>query len=99
MSKILLFLYDEMADFEMVLATQYLCRDMGKELVTIANEAKPIKAGSGIVYLPHKTVREALDLTDVAGLVIPGGWRCDFRPELGELIRKLNDQGRLLGAI
>jgi putative intracellular protease/amidase len=96
--KILVFIYDEMADFEITFVTHMLGADMGKEIITIGYEDKFIKSKSGIVYKPAKLIKDVLK-EDVEGLIIPGGWNGEIKPELLELIQGLNAKGKLLGAI
>jgi putative intracellular protease/amidase len=98
MSKILVFIYDDMADFEITFAAQMLGGDMGKELVTIAFEDKLIRGKSGIIYKPLKLVKDVLQ-DEAEGILIPGGWNGEIRPELIELIQNLDAKGSLLGAI
>lgn len=98
MGKILVFIYDEMADFEITFVTHLLGADLGKEIVTIGYEDKLIRSKSGIVYKPIKLVKDVLK-EDAEGLIIPGGWNGEIRPELIELIQNLNEKGKLLGAI
>ena len=95
MGKILCFIFENMVDFEMTLA----CHLVDKEIVPIAYEIKVIKSNSGMYYYPMATAKEALEYTDVDGLIIPGGPNDEQRQELTELINKLNDKGKLLAAI
>lgn len=98
MAKILCFIYDNMADFELTLAT-HLMSAIGKEVVTIAYTKQQVTSRPGVQYLPHVTVSEALALEDVEGLIIPGGWNDEQRPELTELIVRLYNSNKLLAAI
>lgn len=98
MGKILLYVYNQMADFEMTFVTTTMVW-LKKEVVTISNTTETIKAYSGIQYQPHMTVSEALSLEDVDGLIIPGGWDGEVKPELKALIEKLNKEEKLLSAI
>lgn len=98
MEKVLVFIYDEMADFEITFVTHLLGADVGKEIITIAYEDKLIRSKSGIAYKPSRVIKDVLE-EDAEGLIIPGGWNGEIRPELIELIRKLNANGKLLGAI
>ena len=50
-------------------------------------------------FVPKMTVKEALELDDVDGLIIPGGWERECREELIELIKKLHSQKKLIAAI
>lgn len=98
MEKVFVFIYDEMADFEITFVTHLLGADVGKEIITIAYEDKLIRSKSGIAYKPSRIIKDVLE-EDAEGLIIPGGWNGEIRPELIELIRKLNANGKLLGAI
>ncbi len=98
MGKILCFIYNDMADFEMVLPGTVIGW-LEKELVTIGYENDVVISKPGFKYLPHATVREALEFNDVEGLIIPGGWNNEQRPELTELIQKLNRENKMMAAI
>jgi putative intracellular protease/amidase len=98
MSKILVFIFDGMTDYEITFITHLLCVDAGKEIITIAYKDKMIKGRSGFLYKPAKIVKEVLN-EDIDGLIITGGWYGETRPELIELINNLNSKGKLIGAI
>lgn len=98
MNKILVFIYDGMADFEITPIAHILGTDLGKEIITIAYENKIVRSLSGLEYKPKKLVKEVIN-DDVEGLVITGGWNGEIRTELIELIKNINSQGKLLGAI
>ncbi|EQB89468.1 hypothetical protein J2Z44_001946 [Clostridium punense] len=72
MGKILVFIYDNMADFEITFVTHLLGGDLGKEIVTVGYEDNIITSKSGIMYKPSKTIKDALK-DEVEGLIIPGG--------------------------
>jgi putative intracellular protease/amidase len=98
MSKILVFIFDGMTDYEITFITHLLGADASKEIITIAYEDKMIKGRSGFIYKPSKLVTDVLN-EDVEGLVITGGWCGETRPELIELINNLNSKGKLISAI
>jgi len=95
----LCFIYKDMADFEMTLPITVAGLWLEKELITIAYEKEAIISKPGVQYTPHATVKEALEFEDVEGLIIPGGWNDEQRPELTELIQKLNNENKMLAAI
>lgn len=99
MGKILCFIYEDMADFEMTLPLTVAGLWLEKELITVAYEKEIIKSKPGVQYMPHSTVKEALDFEDVDGLIIPGGWNDEQRPELTQLIQKLDKESKMLAAI
>lgn len=98
MNKILIFIYDGMADFEITPIAHILGTDLGKEVITIAYENKIVRSLSGLEYKPKKLVKGVIN-DDVEGLIITGGWNGEIRTELIELIKNINSQGKLLGAI
>lgn len=98
MDKILVFIFDNMTDYEIAFILHLLAADAGKEIVTIAYDDKIIRSRSGILYKPSKLVSEVLN-EEAEGLIICGGWYGEARPELMQLINKLNLKKKLLGAI
>lgn len=99
MGKILCYIYKDMADFEMTLPCTVAGLWLEKELVTIAYTKDTVTSKPGVIYQPQATVKEALEFSDVEGLIIPGGWNDELRPELKELIQKLNSENKMLSAI
>jgi putative intracellular protease/amidase len=99
MGKVLCFTYENMADFETVLACHMLVGIAKKEIVSVGYEKEPIKALSKLLYTPEITVKEAINLDDVEGLIIPGGFGRECREELIELIQKLHGDKKLICAI
>lgn len=98
MSKILIFIYDDITDYEITFINHLLKVDAGKDVITISYEDKTIKSASGLFYKANKLVRDVLD-DDIDGLIIGGGWYGDVRNEMIELIHKLNSQKKLLAGI
>ena len=101
MGQVLCFLYNNMADFEMSLVCHLLAFDGKKEIVTIGYEKEIVySAGSNIGF---KTIYyckgSSQELENAEGLIIPGGFNSEQRPELTELIQKLNKSKKLLAAI
>lgn len=99
MKKILVFIYEQMADFEITYATHLLGGVVGKKIVTIAYENKLVRSKSGVAYMPDQVMKDVIVDDDVEGLIITGGWNGEVREELISLITTLNKQGRLLAAI
>lgn len=95
MKKVLCFIFDNMSDFEMILA----CDLVDAEVTSIAYDKELVQGTSGMMYKPVSTVKDALLLDNIDGLIIPGGANNEQRPELTELIQKLNNDGKLLAAI
>lgn len=98
MGKILIFIYEGMADFEITFVTNLLGVNLGKEIITIGYEDELIKSNSGIEYIPSKLIKDVLEY-DIEGLIIPGGNNVEVRAEIINLIQNLNAKGKVLGAI
>lgn len=102
MSKILVYLYDGMADFEITFLTHILGGDAGKELITMGLTTNIIVSKSGMQYIPHTTldaVFNTYDDNEYEGLIIPGGWYKEVSDSLIKLIYRLHDDKKLLAAI
>jgi transcriptional regulator GlxA family with amidase domain len=98
MGKVLVFIYDNMADFELGVVWNILA-SLKKEVITIAYGQRTIKSNPGVQYCPHMTVKEALACSNVEGIILPGGWNEEHRPELTELLQKLDGENKLIAAI
>lgn len=98
MSKILVFLADKMADFEINL-TCYLLMKYNRDIIPVAYEKTTIVALSGLQYVPRFSISEVTDYPDIDGIIIPGGFHYEQREELTNLIKKLHQTGKLVAAI
>lgn len=98
MEKILLFIYDEMIDFEFTLATHLLRTKLNFEIITISYDMQPVISLSGIRYLPDLKIDEAFSI-DSKGLIIPGGLCKNIENSIIQLIQKFNNENKLLAAI
>lgn len=98
MNKILVFIFDGMTDYEITFITHLLSADAGKKIITISYDDKIIEGRSGFLYKPSKLITDVI-YEDVEGLIIPGGWYGNTKPDLIELINNLNSKGKLISAI
>lgn len=98
MNDIYVFIYNDMADFEISLLVHMLGADCDKNIITLAYDRHPIRSKSGLVYIPERRIKDVVH-RDAKGLIIPGGWNGEIRPELIELIRNLDAKKRFLCAI
>lgn len=98
MNKILVFIFDGMTDYEITFITHLLSADAGKKIITISYDDKIIEGRSGFLYKPSKLITDVI-YEDVEGLIIPGGWYGNTKPNLIELINNLNSKGKLISAI
>lgn len=99
MGKILCFISDQFADFEITLALHKI-RNVGKrDVITVGYNYELVLSESGLMYRPDLTLLEAMTLDDVEGLIIPGGPIRDQKQELTELILKLDGEKKMVAAI
>ncbi len=98
MGKIFVFIFDEMTDYEVTFLMHLLGSNAGNEIVTVSYEDQLVKGKSGFMIKPSKILGEVLE-EEVEGLIIPGGWNGDARPELLELIDRVYAKGSLIGGI
>ena len=99
MKEVLCFIYDGFADFETVLTCSALYEEDNHKVTYIAYEKTPVYSSGGLKINPDKTVSEIDSIEDVEGLIIPGGGTRIFKPELEKLIKRLNEEKKLLAAI
>lgn len=96
--KILVYLADRMADFEMNL-TCYLLSKIDWEIIPVAYDRGVITALSGLQYVPRAAISEVSGRSDIDGIIIPGGFHYEQREELTSLITALHRAGKLTAAI
>ena len=99
MKKILCFISETMADFEITLLFHKINTVGNQEIITVGYDTNPIVSESGLTYLADKPISEMLDATDIEALIIPGGPICPQGEELTQLIQKLDREKKLLAAI
>jgi putative intracellular protease/amidase len=99
MRKVLCFVSNEMADFEIMFAFQIIKNTGNREIVSVGTDCSPVVSQAGFTYLPNKTLKQALELEGVEALIIPGG-PIQTQPDgLTDLIVKLDHEKKLLAAI
>jgi len=99
MNKVLCFISDEMADFEVTLTFQLIKAVGDREIVAVGNNLSPVISQAGFTYLPNQTLRQAMVLPSVEALIIPGGPIRSQPDDLTDLIRKIHDEKKLVAAI
>lgn len=99
MKKVLCFVSNDMADFEVTLAFQFLKAIGNREIVTVGYDLSPVVSQSGFTYLPACTVEQGMDLAEVEAMILPGGPIRPQRESLTELILQTHRQNRLVAAI
>jgi len=101
--KVILFLANGFEEVEALTVVDYLRRkSIIVDTVSITNDEK-VKGAHDIIVLSDKKIGEVNELESYDGVVIPGGMpgasnlRDDSR--VVDIIRKMNDGGKLIGAI
>ncbi len=99
MGKILCYIYEEMADFEISLLLHRLKNAGAREIISIAETTAPVTAQSGLTYIPDRAISDITTLEDVEALIIPGGPINNEQNAICPLARAVAEQGKLLAAI
>ncbi|MEF2965819.1 DJ-1/PfpI family protein [Paenibacillus sp. M1] len=99
MGKILCFISEDFADFEITLALHKIKNVGKKEVLSAGYDCGVVISESGLHYKPDLTLDEAIGLDDIEGLIIPGGPIRNQRKALTELLIKLDREGKMLAAI
>jgi protein deglycase len=98
MRKMIVYIADRMADFEINL-TCHLLANYGWEIITVAYEKGIVTASSGLQYVPRFTFSEITQDSDIDGIIIPGGFHYEQREEFTNLIKAYYQAGKLTAAI
>jgi putative intracellular protease/amidase len=99
MGKILCYIYQEMADFEISLLLHRLKNKGEKEIVSVSDDLSLITAQSGLTFKPDKSIDEITDVSDIEALIIPGGPINNEQNEICPLVRQMVDHGKLVAAV
>lgn len=101
MKKILVYLYNNMAYWEISILMQLFSYDFKEKvkIISFSDKEETLISSSNIKYKADLTIDDIVDYNDIDGLVIPGGFIGNINPLLCELIRKLNNKNRIIGAI
>nr|WP_314464870.1 DJ-1/PfpI family protein [uncultured Clostridium sp.] len=99
MGKILCYVYNNMADFEVSLLLHRLRNTGKKEIVSVSGNLELKTAQSGLTYQPDRKISDIDNLDDVEALIIPGGPIDNGQNDICPLIRQMDDRKKLIGAI
>lgn len=101
MKKILVYLYNDMAYWEISILIQLLTYDFKDkiELISISDKNDSIIYSSNMIFQPEKILEDVNDIRDIEGLIIPGGYYRKHNELIYETIRKLNKNNKVIGAI
>ncbi len=98
--RIFVYIYENMADFEVTLLCHMLGADSDYEVIPIASDLSPKKCKSGLVYMPQLKIKDVIEQKIKSdGIIIPGGWHFGINNELFLLLEHLNRDNKLIAAI
>lgn len=99
MKELLVYVYETCVVTEVSLLTWWVNSEDEYNVRTISETIDPVKTTDGFIIKPESTIGEIKSTENIAGLVIPGGFDISLSESLGALIRKLHQEGKILGAI
>lgn len=101
MGKVLCYIYEEMADFEITLLMNCLHKFGRKEVITVSEMIQPVTGQSGLMYFPALKISDISPalLAESEALIIPGGPINNEQNEICPVVKQLAEQGKLIAAI
>ncbi len=96
--KILVYLYEGMADFEITLLLHRL-RKQGKIIVSASESIKLLTAQSGLRYLPDKCLDDIKDVKEFEAMIIPGGPINNEQNSVCGILKEADKENKLIAAI
>lgn len=99
MGRVLCYIYDGMADFEISLLLHRLRNTGKKEIISISESVEVVVAQSGLRYIPDMKIHEIKCIDDIEALIIPGGPIDNSRNDICQLAIDIINNGKLLAAI
>ncbi len=99
MGKILCYIYDGMADFEISLLLHRLKNTGKKEIIAISEDLRTLVAQSGLHYIADKKIEDVVNLDNVEALVIPGGPINNNQNAICDIICEMINRNKLVAAI
>lgn len=93
------YIYEGMADFEITLLLHRLKNTGKKQCIYISEDMQPIKAQSGLTYIPDKKISTITDVEALEALIIPGGPINNDQNGICALIQAAVKYNKLVAAI
>lgn len=97
--KILCYIYNNMADFEIGLLLHYLKNIGGYEITAVADDPSEITAQSGLHFVPDKKIAEIGEIEAYEALIIPGGPIDNNQNAICPVIQEMIKQNKPVAAI
>lgn len=99
MRKILCYIYDGMADFEISLLLHRLRNTGKREIVAVSEDKSILTAQSGLHYIADRLITEITDISEYEALIIPGGPINNEQNAICPLIKQMIYADKLVAAI
>lgn len=99
MNKILCYIYDGMADFEISLLLHRLKNTGKKEIVPVSESLEPFYAQSGLQYIPQMKINDIDSLDAYDALIIPGGPINNDQNAICPVAKEMIEKNKLTAAI
>lgn len=99
MNKILCYIYDGMADFEISLLLHRLKNTGKKEIISVSESLDALYAQSGLRYLPQMKIEEIASTEEFDALIIPGGPINNEQNAVCPLAKEMTASSKLVAAI
>lgn len=99
MNKILCYIYDGMADFEISLLLHRLKNTGNIEIVSISENLSPLYAQSGLCYIPRSKIEDINNPDEFDALIIPGGPINNEQNAIASIATEMIKKNKLVAAI
>lgn len=99
MNKILCYIYDGMADFEISLLLHRLKNTGRKEIISVSESLDAFHAQSGLQYIPQMKIEDIGNTDPFEALIIPGGPINNEQNAICPIVSDMTASNKLVGAI
>jgi len=99
MKKLLCYIYENMADFEITFVLHRLKNTGGYEVVTVSETKNVITAQSGLHCVADIAIDELENIDCYDAIIIPGGPIDNEQNAICPILRKMAEKGKLIAAI
>lgn len=99
MHKILSYIYEGMADFEISLLLHRLKNTGKMEIISVSETLEPLYAQSGLCYIPQMKIEDITDTEEFDALIIPGGPINNGQNAICPIAEEMISKNKLVAAI